>query len=112
MKTYNLFEPSLSAAADRTSVGVDIGDLDTLAVEVDFPGTDLVGTLTLQCRTSVDRAWVTVVNSSQAVTLSADHVWNVTGAGYRWLRVFWDYTSGTGNIAGQMTVKERTVKEA
>lgn len=118
MKIYELFPLNQDGAVDIASVGVDLGDLEVFAVEVNFSGSDLAGTLTLECRTSeylrdgvTPRDWVTVLNSSQSVTLATDHVWNTVGAGYRWVRVVWDYGTGAGTLQAQLTVKERVVKE-
>lgn len=108
MKTVNLIATT-SGALDVTSAAQDLGDLQSFSIEVEFSGADLVGTLTMQCRNTTAAAWKTVASSSQSVTASADHIWNVTGAGYRWVRVFWDYTSGTGNITATLVAKENAV---
>lgn len=108
MKIISLIT-SQSAAADMFSAAYDLGDLVTFSIEVDFTGSDVAGTLTLECRDSDSAAWKTVAGSSQSITTSIDHVWNVTGAGYRWIRVNWDYTSGTGNISSTLVAKELRV---
>lgn len=109
MKNTNLISTT-SAAVDVTSCAQDIGDMTTFSVHVDFSGGagDLVGTLTLEASND-GSSFVTVPSSSQSVTNSADHVWSVTGAGYRYVRVFWDYTSGTGNIAAYFVGKEMRI---
>ena len=112
MKDIQLIQ-STSAAVDVTSVAFDLGDLSTFSISVDFSGGagDLVGTLTLQASND-GSDFVTVVNSSQAITSSASHFWNVTGAGYRYIRVFWDATSGTGNITSRLIAKDTVIKGA
>lgn len=104
---------SVTAASDVTSVAYDLGDLSTFSIAVDFSGGggDLAGTLTLQASND-GTDFVTVVNSSQAITSSASHMWNVVGAGYRYIRVFWDATSGTGNIVARLIAKDTVVKGA
>lgn len=102
-----------SGAADVTSAAMELGDIQTFSISVDFTGSNLVGTLTLESSNeSATSGFTTVANSSQSVTSSADHMWSVTGAGYRWVRVFWDYTSGTGNITAKFVGKEQLVKPA
>lgn len=96
---------TVTAATDVTSSAFDLGDLTTFAVMVNFSGSDVVGTLTLQSSND-GSTWVTVASSSQAVTASGDHIWNVSSAGYRYVRTFWDYTSGTGNITVTLVAKE------
>lgn len=113
MKDIDLYPNATSGGADATSVGYDLGDLSIFSIGVDFTGGagDLVGTLTLQAANKADFSDVTtVVNSSQAVAASASHLWNVTGAGYRFIRVFWDWTSGTGNITAKLIAKETVIK--
>lgn len=97
-----------SAATSRTSVPFQIDDLTIYSVQVVFTGVDVVGTLTLEATNddSDSASWTTVQNSSQAVVASANHIWNVDGAGYRWCRARWVYTSGTGNIKMNTTIKE------
>jgi hypothetical protein len=103
--------PTQSAAVDITSAAIELGDIQSFSVSVDFTGSNIVGTLTLECSNeSATAGFTTVASSSQAVTSSADHMWSVSGAGYRWVRVFWDYTSGTGNITAKFVGKETLVK--
>ncbi len=104
--------PTQSAAVDITSAGFQLVDLQGFSVTVDFTGADVVGTLTLQGTNDQtgSTGWITVASSSQAVTASADHMWNVQGAEYRWVRVFWDYTSGTGNITATLVAKKTIVQ--
>ena len=105
--------PTQSGAADVTSAAMELGDISNFSISVDFTGSNLAGTLTLECSNeSAIAGFTTVANSSQSVISSADHMWSVSGAGYRWVRVFWDYTSGTGNITAKFVGKEQLVKPA
>lgn len=105
--------PTQSAAADVTSAAMELGDINNFSISVDFTGSNLAGTLTLECSNeSATTGFTTVASSTQNVTSSADHMWSVSGAGYRWVRVFWDYTSGTGNITAKFVGKEQLVKPA
>ncbi len=101
---------AVDAAQDVRSVIYDLGDLETYAIAINFSGSDLTGTLTLECSND-GSDFVTVAGSSQSITLAASHLWNVTGTGYRFIRVFWDYDTGTGTITALLVVKERVVKE-
>lgn len=104
MKTATLI-PTSSAAVDVTSAAFDLGDITVYGVQVIFTGANVVGTLTLEASNNGSN-FVTVASSSQAVTASAGAYWSVTGAGYRYVRVAWDYTSGTGNITVELSAKE------
>lgn len=110
MKDIALIQ-STTAAVDVTSVAYDLGDLSTFSVSVDFSGGagNLAGTLYLQASND-GSDFVNVVNSDQAITSSASHVWNVVGAAYRYVRAFWDFTSGTGNITARLIAKETIVR--
>lgn len=111
MQSGNII-PSQSAASSLTSVPIDLGDLKGYSVTVNFTGADVAGTLKLQARNFTDENWVDVGSSSQAVTSSADHVWSVSEADYRYVRVSWTYSSGTGNIKANYVAKENFVKGA
>ncbi len=97
-----------SAAVDRVSGVYDLCDLYRYAIQVVFTGSDVVGTLKLQA--SLDNVtWVDVEDSTEEITASADHIWDVIAAGYRYVRVDWDYDSGTGNITATIHVKQSVV---
>lgn len=105
MKSAELI-PTQTAAAGITSVYYDLGDLDTYSVQVSFTGVNVVGTLTLEsASTDPTVGFVTVLNSSQAIAASGGHMYNVLGAGYRFIRLKWVYTSGAGNIKATIFVK-------
>jgi hypothetical protein len=104
---------SVSAASDMKSVWYDLGDLTNYSIIVGFTGSNVVGTLTLEvCGGSsnpnedVNAIYAVRTGSSQAVTASTSHIYEVAGAGSRWVRLAWDYTSGTGNIEVKIEVKE------
>ncbi len=104
MKTVILLD-TISAASDRTSGQFDLVDLLAYGVQVTFTGSDVVGTLKLQC--SMDNiTWIDITGSSQSITASSNHLWNVTASGYRYFRAVWTYTSGTGNITIIAGIKE------
>lgn len=90
-----------------TSTYFDLGDDTDFSVQIYFGGSNVAGTLTLLACVNdpTNDGFVTVVNSSQAITSSGGHVYNVTGAGYRYAAVKWVYTSGTGNIRANLTAK-------
>ena len=105
MKTAELI-PTQTATANITSVYFDLGDLETYSVQVSFTGANVVGTLTLEsCSSDPTAGFVTVLDSSQAIAASGGHLYNVVKAGYRFVRIKWVYTSGTGNIKATILVK-------
>ena len=114
MKQVQLY--SDVGSASFVSVPYDLGDLSVYAMQVVFSGggSNLVGVLTLEASADSSPAtnFVTVTGSSQAVAASASHTWNVQGAGYRYIRVRWVFTSGTGNAVVSICAKENVVKGA
>lgn len=111
MRTVNLLK-TVSAANDVRSAAYQLGDIQVFSVAVIFTGSNVAGTLTLECTNDETGAsdFVTVANSSTSVTNSGNVMFNVEKAGYRWVRAYWDYTSGTGNITINLTAKENVVK--
>lgn len=50
--------------------------------------------------------WTDITPSNQAILAAGDHGYNVTNAGYRWVRLVWTPTSGSGTItSARMNVK-------
>lgn len=100
--------PVTTAATAFSSAPLLLNDSSSAYIQVLISGSDVVGTLSLQA--SADNVtYVTVAGSTQAITASADHAWNVSGLAAKYLRVVWAYTSGTGNISIQVNVKNPTV---
>lgn len=108
----NVLIADQSAASDLNSTIQDLGDLQTFSISVDFTGADVVGVLKLQSRNDDSEVWKDISGSTQAVAASTSYFYNVQGAGYRFVRVVWDYTSGTGNILARCIVKENPIKGA
>jgi len=108
MKDMELI-PVQTGAADLVSNHYDLNDIKAFSAAVTFTGTDLEGTLKLEA--SLDLAtWFDVPNSTEAVTASTSVIWSVDPCTYRYIRVNWDYTSGTGNISARLFLKDPIVK--
>lgn len=108
MKTYTLIDAA-NAAGTLSSVALGLGDLDKFSIHADFSGATLAGTLSLECSNDeVD--WIMVENSDQVVASAASHMWNVSGAGYQFVRVKWVPTGGAGTLTCKATVKENVIK--
>lgn len=68
------------------------------------------GTLKLQCSNDMgtDQAgtgvsnWTDVASSSQSITASGDHTWNVQNLGYRWARIVWTRSSGGDTFSARL----------
>lgn len=102
--------PSQNANADTTSVAFGIGDLKTYSVVVYFTGADVVGNLKIFVALEEGDEYIELTGSSHNVTASIKHLYNVDGAGYNFIKLVWDYTSGTGNISAKASYKENLIK--
>lgn len=110
MKSFELVSAA-NAGADITSVAVDLGDLVKGSIQCVFSSGTLNGTLYLQA--SNDNVnFSNITGASQAIASGAPHVFNVSDAGYQYLRVFWDWTSGTGTMTSIAKLKENPIKGA
>lgn len=107
MRNYTNFIPAQSAATSFTSGPINIGDAGNVFVGYTLSGSNVAGTLLLECSTERDftNYW-TVSNSSTSITNSADGYLNVTDINCQFIRVKWTYTSGTGNITIDVSIRE------
>lgn len=89
--------PTVSAATDFTSAGVDLGDLTHYSFHAVFSGSDVAGTFHLEVSND-NSNWIDLSGGSSSITSSGDALLNISTAGYRYVRYDWNYSSGTGNI--------------
>lgn len=99
------------ASVDITSVGLDLGDLKDCSIQCKFSSATLNGTLYLQASND-NVEYSSISGATQAVASGVSHMFNVVGANYRYLRVFWDATSGTGTMTSNAMIKEYPIKGA
>lgn len=111
--------PILSACdmstASCTSIGVDLNQLNLLAMQAVYTGAP-VGTLKVQVSNDnvvvglgADPAsnvvnWTDYTGSSVAISAAGNTLYNMTFAGYRWARIVYTKTSGTGSKIGRAHV--------
>ena len=63
----------------------------------DDEGTDLIGGGVTN--------WTDITESITAVTTSGNIIWNVTSSFYRWARVVYVFTSGSGTLNARFNIK-------
>jgi hypothetical protein len=98
-------------SADVTSKGVFLDQLALYSIQAVWSGSSPTGTFKLQVsndyvpvsQTNSDPAnavtsWTDYTASSYAITANGDYMWNVTVAGYCWVRLKYTFTSGTGTL--------------
>ena len=94
-----------SAAGNLTSGWLDLGDFTGCSITCLISGSNIAGTLTLDCSNDMTTL-VEVPSSSTAITSSADHIYNVSDVQYRYIRVAWAASSGTGNLSVTGVIKQ------
>ncbi len=108
MKTATLFADTDGSIAQNT-IPYEIGDLFQFSVQIKFTGDTLAGTLQILASNIGGRdecCYVALPGGNQTVSTGTTHLWNVTGASYRWVMVKWTPTAGSGNIAAYVVAKE------
>lgn len=94
------------ASTNQTSPPIDKGDLKDYAVQIVFTGTPS-GTVKIQA--SIDNvSWADVSGTSTTVTTGAPSpiVINLNGQSYRFARVVWTNSAGTGTIGAKYNLSE------
>jgi hypothetical protein len=98
-------------AVNQTSDPVYLGHIANYSIQLVFTGTP-GGNFKLQCSNDMgnpsaskesDRDfqienWTDVADSAQTISAAGNHTWDVQNAGYRWVRVVWTQTSGSGTL--------------
>lgn len=85
-----------SMAADVTSAGQDLSFYWVFSMQAVFTGSP-VGNIELQASND-NVTYTTIADTPTAVAAAGNIMWNIENAGYKWVRVFYDATSGTGSL--------------
>lgn len=93
------------AAVTQTSVQQDLGLQINYAIQAVFSSATSAGTLTLEG--SLDNvSYGTIEDSTKTVTVGGVHIYNVTNGSYRYTRLKWVPSAGTGTITVKVVVKQ------
>lgn len=102
-------------ASSLSSIGIDLNQTVMYSIQAVFSGSP-VGTLKLQISNDIVPVapvagnpvgsnpaanvvnWTDYTGSSTAVSAAGNFVWNVFDVGYRWVRVVYTRSSGTGTL--------------
>lgn len=97
--------------ADVFSLACECKDLAVASIQAIWTGASALGSIFLEIsndNVSVGSSvtnWSTYTGSSTAVSGPGNFMWNLNLAGYRWVRVHFAYTSGTGTLNAQFNGK-------
>lgn len=83
-------------AADVNSAAQDLSFYICFSFQAVFTGSP-VGALTLESSND-NSTWTTITDSDVAVSGASNAMWNVTNAGYKYVRLHYARTSGTGAL--------------
>lgn len=108
MREYTLV-PTQSAAASVTTSAIPLSDMTNYSFQVIFTGSDVAGSLKLQCSLN-NVKFEDIPDSVQAVTASEGALYTVSVSSYKYARLVWTYSSGTGNITVLAATKDVLVK--
>lgn len=98
------------AGSAQASPPVDIGDLDRYSVHTKFSAS-ASGVLRVQASNYREGPFVDVANGSVEL-VDCDWMFNVANAGYRYFKMTWTPTAGSGTIESKAVLKEQYVKGA
>lgn len=85
------------ASVNQNSVPYQKSDLKDYSIQATFSSATINGSLQLQA--SNDNVnWHDVTGGTQAIVNGETHLFNVTGGNYKFTRVAWTATSGTGTL--------------
>jgi hypothetical protein len=107
MRIFASWIPTVSAVTDFTTAGLIVGDNGNCAIGVTLSGSDVVGSISLQGAFTEDFARPFLIQTATSVTGSADTLYNLVDLNYPYVRLLWDYTSGTGNITIDASIRQQ-----
>jgi len=97
-----------TATSNVTSIPYQLNDSKDYSIHVNFSSTGLNGSLVLEAsNTNATNDYIPITESTQAVASGAKHMWNVYEAQYKFVRMAWTRTSGTGTITAYFVEKEK-----
>lgn len=91
-------------SGDVTSAAVDIGESRVIAVQLVWSGTSPVGNAYIQGSYN-GTDWASVTAGAAVSGNTGSLIINYPDPGFRYARIFFDFTSGTGTLQGYMSSK-------
>ncbi len=103
MTNKQILKPMSVSSADVIGQAVSLDTALGFALQAVWPG-GIVGTLKLQ-GSNDGSVFSDVPNSTQAVASANSFLWNVDGAYYSFVRLYFTYNSGSGVITSNANTK-------
>lgn len=95
-----IVEEGQSLSSDWISKAIPLDYLTNYTIQLAFDGI-IAGNFYLECSSGKDideAVWTLIDGSNQVIDEAGDHTWDVRDAGYKFVRVCWAYSGGTGNL--------------
>ena len=92
---------TISLNVDWESEPIYVYQIVVLAIQLTFNNSPN-GVFTLECSndefssSTPPQNWTTIKGSAQSINEDGDHTWNFENVGFRWIRVVFTRTSGSG----------------
>lgn len=111
-----------SMLSNINSIGIDVSQMALASIQAEWTGAP-VGSFKLQISNDIlppapstsnpvgpdpaanVRNWSDYTNSTTAVSGSGNFTWNMVYVGYRWVRLVYTATSGTGSVSAAFSGK-------
>jgi len=99
VETGNLTITSTSLASSMSSSEVFVERCTSYSIQIVWTGTP-VGEFKLQgsLDSGAPTNWTDITGSEESVSAAGDLLWNATGVGYKWVRLVFTSTSGSGTL--------------
>lgn len=101
---------NVSMGASINSAAQQLDHIYGFSIQLVFTGTPN-GSFKMQCSNDdVETGsqvvnWTDVANSAQAITAAGDMIYNYDGSHFKWVRLVYTRSSGTGTLNGQIYIK-------
>jgi len=92
-------------SADVTSSSVNVQKDVNCAIQAKFTGSSPTGTFHLLASND-DITYTTINSADVAITTSGDVLWNITAIGFAYLKLYYEFGSGTGTLNATLFIKE------
>jgi hypothetical protein len=102
---------ALDASASKTSAAIDASQLIAASVQVIMTGSSPTGTVKVQASNDAPQAgnlpyaptnWTDVASLTVSVSAATSYLIPKFDCAYRWIRVVYTFTSGTGTVTAEV----------
>ena len=99
--------PSTNMNATITGNAINVESMVNVGLILVYAGAAPTGTFSVQYSNAVvpnaaaipSTSWVTDASLDKAITASGSHITKIVDCGFKWMRLIYTFTSGTGTIS-------------